>query len=88
MKKASTLQALEVAIEIAGGSTSVAAAIGVASSLPSMWKRRGQIPVANCTAIERATAGRVTRRDLRPDDWHLHWPELVVQTSTQEVSHD
>ncbi len=31
----------------------------------------------NCTAIERATGGVVTRRDLRPDDWHLIWPELV-----------
>lgn len=32
----------------------------------------------NCTAIERATGGKVTRRDLRPDDWHRIWPELVT----------
>lgn len=65
-------------------------AIGVASSLPSMWKRRGQIPIANCTAIEKATNGAVTRRDLRPDDWHLIWPELAQAAPspvTQEVSH-
>mgnify|MGYP003407443700 CR=1 FL=1 len=31
----------------------------------------------NCTAIEQATDGAVTRRDLRPSDWHLIWPELV-----------
>lgn len=31
----------------------------------------------HCVAIERATAGAVTRRDLRPDDWHLIWPELI-----------
>lgn len=31
----------------------------------------------NCTAIERATARQVMRWDLRPDDWHLIWPELV-----------
>lgn len=30
----------------------------------------------NCTGIEAATEGLVTRRDLRPDDWHLIWPEL------------
>ena len=30
-----------------------------------------------CVAIERATLGHVTRRDLRPNDWHLIWPELV-----------
>lgn len=32
----------------------------------------------NCTAIEQATDGAVTRRDLRPSDWHLIWPELVT----------
>lgn len=31
----------------------------------------------NCVAIERATDAIVTRKDLRPDDWHLIWPELV-----------
>ncbi|KGC15007.1 hypothetical protein DM48_333 [Burkholderia gladioli] len=30
-----------------------------------------------CVAIERATEGAVTRRDLRPDDWQDIWPELV-----------
>lgn len=30
-----------------------------------------------CVAIERESGGRVTRRDLRPDDWHLIWPELA-----------
>lgn len=27
-------------------------------------------------AIERETNGAVMRWDLRPDDWHLIWPEL------------
>lgn len=30
-----------------------------------------------CVAIERESGGVVTRRDLRPDDWHLIWPELA-----------
>ena len=29
-----------------------------------------------CVAIEVATDGKVTRRDLRPDDWMRIWPEL------------
>lgn len=33
---------------------------------------------ANCVAIEQATNGAVTRRDLRPDDWQAIWPELVA----------
>ncbi len=28
--------------------------------------------------IERASAGAVTRRELRPHDWHRIWPELVT----------
>jgi len=31
-----------------------------------------------CVLVERATDGEVTRRDLRPDDWWLIWPELVT----------
>lgn len=52
------------------------------------------MPVLHCVAIERATAGAVTRRDLRPNDWHLIWPELAQQASAaaaqpdaQEASH-
>lgn len=37
-----------------------------------------ELPVECCYTIEKATAGQVTRRDLRPDDWHLIWPELVA----------
>lgn len=29
-----------------------------------------------CVAIERATSGAVSRRDLRPLDWREIWPEL------------
>lgn len=44
-------------------------------------------PVNRCVAIERATGGTVTRRDLRPDDWHLIWPELAEQPKAEEASH-
>lgn len=30
-----------------------------------------------CVRIEQATAGAVTRQELRPDDWHEIWPELI-----------
>ena len=30
-----------------------------------------------CVLIERACARRVMRWNLRPDDWHLIWPELI-----------
>lgn len=34
-------------------------------------------PPSRCAAIEQYTKGVVTRKDLRPDDWHLIWPELA-----------
>ena len=36
-------------------------------------------------ALERESAGAITRRDLRPDDWREIWPELeeVEQLRTQ-----
>jgi DNA-binding transcriptional regulator YdaS (Cro superfamily) len=45
-------------------------------------KHKGRIPdPANCMAIERATDGAVTRRDLRPDDCEAIWPDLIEATA-------
>jgi DNA-binding transcriptional regulator YdaS (Cro superfamily) len=44
------------------------------------WRHRyaGRIPSPeNCVGIELATNGAVPRKDSRPDDWHLIWPEIV-----------
>lgn len=30
-----------------------------------------------CVSIEQATAGKLTRKDLRTDDWAQIWPELI-----------
>ena len=29
------------------------------------------------TSIERETFQKITRKQLRPNDWHLIWPELL-----------
>jgi DNA-binding transcriptional regulator YdaS (Cro superfamily) len=34
-------------------------------------------PIEIALRIENATQGEVTRRDLRPNDWHQIWPELA-----------
>lgn len=42
-----------------------------------MYRQKSCAPdLAVC--IERESKGAVTRRDLRPDDWHRIWPELVT----------
>ena len=62
-----------------------ARSIGVAPALLHQWLR-GSRPVAipHCAPIERATAGLVSRKDLRPDDWAKIWPELITG-STKEA---
>ena len=52
--------------------------INCPAAFVSQWKSGHRpIPLEYMAAIELATDGQVTRKDLRPDDWHLIWPELV-----------
>lgn len=42
------------------------------------WIKEGAVPAQYCKRIEMLTHGKVTCKDLRPDDWNLYWPELAV----------
>jgi DNA-binding transcriptional regulator YdaS (Cro superfamily) len=57
-------------------------AIGLKSDMQiSQWRNswQGRVPSPeNCVAIERATQGKASRRDLRPKDWWRIWPELIT----------
>ncbi len=68
----------------------LARALNVPQSLLSAWAASGcgrrSVPIQRCVAIERATNGAVTRRDLRPDDWHLIWPELAESEPNTPVA--
>ena len=72
-----------------GSKAVLARAIGVHPPDLSDWlSGKRAVPVHHCVAIERATEGAVSRRDLRPHDWQDIWPELVQPTSQpQEQSH-
>ena len=53
------------------------------ASLVSQWGSGTRpVPIERCVPIERATLGKVTRKDLRPDDWHEIWPELATPQPT------
>jgi len=72
------MKPLDIAINYADGVTKLALAIGVRQSVVSNWRARNTVIEAiHCTAIEQFTKGRVTRVDLRPDDWWRIWPELM-----------
>ena len=34
-----------------------------------------------CVAVEQRSGKAVTRRELRPNDWHLIWPELAEKAA-------
>lgn len=72
---------IERAAELVGGVTKLAAVLGVTPQAVVFWRDgKRRLPVEACPAIERATHGAVGRKDLRPADWQLIWPELAAAT--------
>lgn len=70
--------ALLRAIEIVGSQSALGRAIGRSQALIHKWIHSpNPLGAEHCLTIERATGGAVTRRDLRPDDCHLIWPDLA-----------
>lgn len=70
-----------------GAGCAIARALGVKPVMVSQWASGAKrIPFERCTAIEAATEGVVRRWDLRPGDWHHHWPELVGMPGAPEVT--
>jgi DNA-binding transcriptional regulator YdaS (Cro superfamily) len=65
----------------------LAGILRVSSSAICNWKKRG-VPIDRCVAIERATGGQVGRKDLRPNDWAEHWPELQLEAAVSRAPHE
>lgn len=61
------MNALDRAINKAGGVTALARAINQRQPTVSNWRKRGRVPASHCIAVESACGGYVTRHDLRPD---------------------
>ena len=74
------------ACDLVGGISKMAALLGISGPTVSQWCTGIRpVPIERCVAIERATEGTVTRRDLRPDDWHEIWPELADSEEKQHL---
>lgn len=69
---------IEKAVSILGSQAALARACGVSQPAISKWLSGGIVSPENASAIERATDGAVTRKQLRPDDWREIWPELAA----------
>jgi DNA-binding transcriptional regulator YdaS (Cro superfamily) len=42
----------------------------------------------NCTGLELATDGAITREELRPNNWHRIWPEIRGRRQGAESTDD
>ncbi|RYE43831.1 MAG: helix-turn-helix domain-containing protein [Hyphomicrobiales bacterium] len=74
------MNAIRIACDHCGGLKALADELGFAAPTVSQWiSKRRPVPPKQCVRIERITEGRVSRRDLRPDDWRDIWPELAEQ---------
>lgn len=61
-----------------GEQTRLAEILGIDSVLIHQWAHgKRDVPIERCVPLEAATQGEVMRWDLRPDDWHEIWPELI-----------
>jgi len=60
-------RALYQAIRCAGSQTALAQRVGVRPQAVHLWVKKGRVPAARALAVERATAGQVSRHELRPD---------------------
>ena len=82
----SSMNYLQAAVDQVGGQVALAAAIGVKQQHVWNWLNRGgNVPPKYCASIELATGGAVTRRQLRPDDWRIIWPELVADRKRKKA---
>lgn len=65
--------------DAAGGTLALARAVGLAPAQVSQWMSgTRQVPLRYAAAIEQASGGAVTRRELFPDCWQFVWPELAT----------
>ena len=66
-----------------GRQAALASALNVTNPNVSGWVAGQKQPgIKTALAIERFTNGEVTRKELRPDDWHEIWPELATPQPT------
>ncbi len=72
--------------EARGRTQILAVALDVSGSIVTQWASGAKaVSAERCWPIECATQGAVRRQDLRPDDWHRIWPELIGADGAPDV---
>jgi DNA-binding transcriptional regulator YdaS (Cro superfamily) len=82
----SILSPIEQACQLLGSQSILAKLLKVSPPTVNQWvKAVRPIPAEACVLIEQATSAKVMRWDLRPNDWHRIWPELIGKDGAPEV---
>lgn len=69
-----------------GAAARLARDLQVKPVVVARWrKKKKPVPLRRCAAIEVATQGAVPRWDCRPNDWFIHWPELIGSEGAPDV---
>lgn len=69
-----------------GRANRIAARVGVSGAFMSQIARGGRPAPSNLVpAIERECGFQVRRWNLRPNDWHQIWPDLIGQADAPQV---
>lgn len=72
MKERTGFAALQAALEIFGTQSAMAAAIGLRQqSVNDVFRAEREAPAKWCIPLEKATGGKITRHQLRPDLYPL-----------------
>lgn len=65
-------------VNLCGGPTKVAAALGVTAQAVCFWRdEKRRLPVEHIPVLERLSGLQVRRWEFRPVDWWVIWPELI-----------
>ena len=81
------VEAVQAAARLLGNQAALARALGVTPVTVGQWLKphlstgRG-VPPKQCVRIQQLTGGKITCRDLRPDDWQEIWPEPEKANAT------
>jgi len=78
------INAIQKAIEVAGGLSALASKLGIKPPSVHEWKARGRIPAERVLDIEAATG--VTRYELRPDIYGAAPPKRGKKPATHSSS--
>lgn len=71
---------IKKAIDLLGGVVATQKALKLETyQTVQQWVRADSIPAKYCPSIEDLLSGKVTRKQLRPKDWEVYWPELAIK---------